>query len=331
MLKRLPEQWRPPVAPKLEGPYAVNRALTHAQLLPTLDGVGPEDVAVDAAGRVYAGLEDGRILRWATASSPPEVIARTNGRPLGIEVDPDGALVVCDAYRGLLRVAPERGRVEVLVDSVEGRPLRFANNASIAADGTVYFSQSSTEWGLERYRMDLIEHRAYGRLLAWDPRTRATRVVTEGLYFANGVALAADDSFVLVAETACYRVSRVWLRGPRAGQRDVFVDNLPGFPDNLSRGPSGLFWIAIPNPRDRALDLLLPRPRIRWVVAQLPERLQPQPVRYGLVVGVDEQGRVTRALHDPTGRVAFVTGVREHAGHLWLASLEERHIARVPL
>jgi strictosidine synthase len=329
MLKRLPETWRPPVAPKLEGPYAPNRALTHAQLLPTIDGVGPEDVAIDDDGRAYAGLDDGRILCFATHAAPPEVIARTNGRPLGIEVDRDGSLVVCDAYRGLLRV--RGGRIEVLADRFEGRPLRFVNNAAIARDGTIYFSQSSTEWGLERYRMDIIEHRAYGRLFAWDPQMRALRVVTDGLYFANGVALAADESFVLVAETACYRIARVWLTGPRAGQRDTFVDNLPGFPDNLSRGPSGLFWIALPNPRNRALDLLLPRPRLRWAIAQLPERLQPKEVRYGLVVAVDAEGRVVRTLHDPTGRVAFVTGAREHNGHLWLASLDERHLARVPL
>ena len=179
--------------------------------------------------------------------------------------------------------------------------------------------------------LEVIEHRAYGRLFAWDPKLRESRVVTDGLYFANGVALAADESFVLVAETTCYRVSRVWLSGPRAGQRDVFVDNLPGFPDNLSRGPSGLFWIALPNPRNRALDLLLPMPRIRWAVANLPERLQPQEVRYGLVVATDDSGRVVRALHDPTGRVAFITGVREHEGSLYLSSLDERHLARVPL
>jgi hypothetical protein len=53
-----------------------------------------------------------------------------------------------------------------------------------------------------------------------------------GLHFANGVALAADESFVAVAETGAYRLTRLWLSSPDPGRSDMLVDNLPGFPDN---------------------------------------------------------------------------------------------------
>jgi len=59
---------------------------------------------------------------------------------MGIERLPDGALIVCDAHRGLLRVGRALQDIEVLVDTFEGRPLRFCNNATVGRDGSVYFT-----------------------------------------------------------------------------------------------------------------------------------------------------------------------------------------------
>jgi strictosidine synthase len=317
----------------LRGSYEPNLLLRGAELWPTPGGRGPEDVVLDRRGRAYAGLEDGRIVRFDRPGRPPVTVTTTGGRPLGLEFDPEGRLVVCDARRGLLRVdlaapAPEPA---VLADAFEGRRLAFTNNAAVAADGTIYFSESSSHNGIDHYRDELLEHRPNGSLFAFDPRSRRLERLLDGLYFANGVALAADESFLLVAETGRYRLLRLWLRGARRGTRDVLVDNLPGFPDNLSAAPDGTFWVALPTVRNRALDALLPHPFARAAVARLPERLQPQPERYGLVLNVDAGGTVVRALHDPTGRVADVTGAREHEGWLYFGSLTEPHVGRARL
>jgi hypothetical protein len=64
-------------------------------------GRGPEDVAIDSLGRIYGGMEDGRIIRFQSDGSHPEVFADTKGRPLGLDFDKAGNLVVCDAYKGL--------------------------------------------------------------------------------------------------------------------------------------------------------------------------------------------------------------------------------------
>ncbi len=44
-------------------------------------GEGPEDVLVDASGRVCTGLADGRIVRLAGPGQAPETVARVPGRP----------------------------------------------------------------------------------------------------------------------------------------------------------------------------------------------------------------------------------------------------------
>ena len=59
---------------------------------------------------------------------------------------------------------------------------------------------------------DLIRRTASGRLLRRAPDGTVTELLG-GLEFANGVALAADGSYVAVAETGACRVHRVWLTG----------------------------------------------------------------------------------------------------------------------
>jgi len=323
-----PLGWKPPPAPALAGPFARNSRLLPVERWET-GGIGPEDVAVDAAGATFTGLEDGRILRFSPEGREMSVVGETGGRPLGIEVDPAGRLVICDAHRGLLRMS-RNGDLETLVDEFEGARFLFTNNAAVAADGTIYFTVTSTKFPIEHYMGDLMEHRPTGRLFAYLP-DGTTELMRDGLYFANGVALSLDERFLLVAETGAYRINRIWLQGEAAGSSEVFADNLPGFPDNLSTGPSGVFWVALPTVRNPQRDALLPRPRVRRMTWKLPERFIPKAAPYGFVLGYDTDGDVVHNLQDPTGRFSMVTGAAEAEGWLYLGSLTGTAVGRVRL
>ncbi len=326
-----PIVWQPPATPA-RARQSHSAAPMPQPVLHPLPGIGPEDVVVAADGAVYTGLADGRILR--VRGGLVEVVAETGGRPLGIEADVEGALVVCDAARGLLRVQPGDGTIEDLVPAgtpIDGVPLRVCNNAAIAADGTIWFSDSTARFDLAHWKADLIEHSGTGRLLRRDPDGTVTTVLT-GLHFANGVALAADESFVAVAETGAYRLTRLWLTGPQPGQRDVLVDNLPGFPDNIARGSDGLIWIAMGSPRNRTLDLLASRPPVlRRLLWALPDALLPQPADTVWVQAVDAAGRTVHDLQTATPGFSMVTGVREESGTVWLGSLHAKAIAHFRL
>ncbi|GLW87479.1 SMP-30/gluconolactonase/LRE family protein [Actinokineospora globicatena] len=291
-----------------------------------IDGKGAEDVLVDTEGRVLTGVEDGRILR--VADGRVDVVADTGGRPLGLEWYPDGRLLVCDADRGLLLVAGSD--IEVLVPA--GPDLRVCNNAAVAADGTVYFTNSSDRFDLEFWKADLLEHSKTGRLLRRDP-DGTLHTLLRGVQFANGVALAPDESSVVVAETGEYCLRRVWLTGDRQGQSDLLTDNLPAFPDNLSTGSDGLLWIAMASPRDPLVDLLLRTPPLlRKAIWRVPERLQPKEKRVVWARAVDfATGAVVHDFHGTAPDFHMVTGVREHHGLVHLGSLEERAVAAFDL
>ena len=153
-----------------------------------------------------------------------------------------------------------------------------------------------------------------------------------GLAFANGVALAADESFVAVAESSTRRVARLWITGERAGQHDFLVEDLPGYPDNIARGGDGLVWVAIGSPTDRVVEAVMRGPLwLRRLVTRIPDRLQPAPKRRVLAQGYDEAGVLVRDCDVDTRDFHMVTGVREHAGRLWLSSLHERGVAVLDL
>ena len=320
--------------PALEGDWAPNDTrLDRADVLALPHGAGPEDVVVDLEGRLVAGAGDGRIWRWDLRSAVPEptVLADTGGRPLGIEVDPrDGSLVVCDAWRGLLRVAGD-GHIVDLANEAGGVPLVFCNNAAVARDGTVFFTDSSDRYPITVWKRDLLEHRPNGRLLAWHPETGRAEIVCRGLYFPNGVALAPDESALMLVETATHRLLRVPLSGRSGDGEPVELADLPGYPDNMSSVGDGTFWIALPSPRLAIEERLLPHPRVRQLAALLPDMFQPQPKRHGMVAHVDSSGSVLRTLHGPAGRYRMITGVRQHGDELWLGSLTEPAVARVSL
>lgn len=330
-----PVAWEAPANPGYSGPFAANRRLAGIELLAIGDNTGPEDIALDAQGRIYAATHEGRIVRLAADGSGPENWAETGGRPLGIDFDGAGNLIVADAYRGLLSLAPD-GAVTVLATEADGRPILYADDVDVARDGRIYFSDASTKFGAqasggtyEASLLDLVEHGGHGRLLVHDPATGETRTLLDGLDFANGVAVSPDQSFVLVNETGSYRVIRYWLAGPRKGISEAIIEGLPAFPDNISTGREGRFWVALVSPRSAILDGLAGWPFARAMVQRLPAFLRPAAVPYGHIIAIDGNGQVLADLQDPTGAYPINTSVTESERYLYIGSLVAPALGRL--
>jgi sugar lactone lactonase YvrE len=326
-----PGTWTPPVAPTLTGQFQQNDRLAQVQRLNVGEGHKPEDVAVDSQGRIYAGLEDGRIVQLQPDGTQPKVFANTNGRPLGLAFAPGGNLIVADAIKGLLSIDPA-GTLQVLVTEADGVQFGCLNDLDVAADGTIYFTEASHKFPMSKFASDIIEHQPNGRFLTYDPHTKITRTIFKGLYFANGVAVSPDQTFVLVAETGLYRVLKFSLSEMPQGKYEIFIDNLPGFPDGVSSNRKDKFWLSLVTPRDAVFDKILPYPLARKIVFRLPEFLHPAPKRYSFVVGLDPSGRVVENLQngDPKGYAQIANAV-EFNGSLYLGSIGEDTVGRFNL
>ncbi len=347
-----PASWSAPKAPGYAGPHAANTRLATLRHLALGGDVGPEHVVVREEGGqtwiwmavVRADHTGGRIIRMKPDGSGREVIVDTGGRPLGFDFDAQGALVVADPmfgkHGGLLRVAGRgaAAKIEVLTDAVDGDALRYVDAAVIAKNGRVYFSDASRRFGskawggsFEASVLDIIEHQGTGRILEYDPATQKTRILIEGLSFANGVALSADERHVFVAETGAYRVWKVAVAAQRVQAQSaaarpsdtakVLLDNLPGFPDNLMRGQDGRLWAGLAKPRSAFSDDNAARPWLRALALRLPRAMWPVPPAYGHVFAFDEGGRVLADLQDPSGAYPETSGATEAGELLYVHSL----------
>lgn len=324
-----PEAWSPPVAPSLaSGPYVQGERWGATRLARALPGC--EAIAFDRGGWLYTGTLDGRVMRMRPDGTQVGTYATTGGRPLGLKFGPDGALYVADAEKGLLSIAAD-GTVTVLADAHEGQRFVFTDDLALARDGTIYFTDASTRFPLRDFMSDVLEHGPNGRLYAYHPKDKRTELVLKDLYFANGVALAPDEQSLLVTETTSYRVRRVFLTAPRRGQWKVFVDNLPGFPDNVTYSPSrNVYWVAVGAPRDGTLDDLAGSPFLRRVVARLPAFLRPKAKRRSFALAFSPEGRLVHTLQD-WGDASYspLASIVEHEGQLYLGSFQRSGYARV--
>lgn len=322
--------YSPPEAPDLAGVLAPNDLLENSEIIAAGRINGPEDVAIDEDGRLYGGTNDGEIVRiWPDGKI--ETFAVTGGRPLGLHFDGQGNLIVCDAYKGLLSIDAD-GTVRSLATSAEGVSFKFTDDLDIASNGIIYFSDASDTFDHTHYLFDLVESKPHGRLMSYHPADGTVHVLMNNLYFANGVALSKKEDFVLVNETYRYRITRYWLSGPKAGTSDIFVDNLPGFPDGISADRKGTFWLALFTVRNSLMDTIHPYPFLKNLLSKLPPPLWPKPEPYGFVLALDEEGNIIKNLQDPRGKYLWeITSVQEYEGSLYLGSLHNDRIGKYNL
>jgi sugar lactone lactonase YvrE len=326
-----PLSWNAPKNAGYVGDFSPNTKMAKIKRISLGDAAGPEDAAVGPDGMIYTSSHGGRIFVLDPANGNRKVFADTKGRTLGIEFGPNGNLYVADAFRGVLIVRKD-GKVEQLTEKADdGSAFGLVDDLDVAKDGTVYFSDATTKFGARSSGgtyssslLDLMEHGLYGRILKYDPVKKSTTVIAKSLSFANGVALAQDESYLVVLETGTYTVYKLWLKGDKAGKLEPLIKNLPGFPDNVNTAADGTFWLGLVSPRSGALDALAGKPFVRKIVQRLPAFMRPKAQRYGFVVHIDGNGKVLETLQDPGGSFALTTGAVDGLeGKLIITSLTE--------
>ena len=295
-----------------------------------LPGEGPEDVVVGSDGLIYTGLLDGRILGVAPKDGAVREVAKTGGRPLGLEATTDGRLLICDSPKGLLELDLKTGVLRTLVTHDGAEPLIFCSNVVAAPDGDLFFTISSMRYNVHDWKKDFVENVPTGRVYRRAADGTLTRLM-DGLRFANGLARSRDGKSLIVAETAARRLLRLQLAGGRVGASEVIAE-LPGFPDNLSADGDGIVWVALTSEPNPALERLYKLPLfLRRLAARLPESVQPKPSRVAWIAAYDESGACVHDFRWTDGGFAMVTGVCRVGRRVWCAGLQERALMRFDL
>ncbi|CAM1362632.1 conserved hypothetical protein [Tenacibaculum litoreum] len=335
-----PEAWSPAAPPKLEGVLLENELLSSTKHI-NLDGwYGPEDIAVDNQGNLYCGVHisetdfsDGRILK-IDPSGKVSVFCNTGSWVAGLHFDSNQNLIACDLERGLISV-DKNGKITTLASEDEnGNKFLIPNDVDIASDGIIYFTNTSSKIPFSRTHIWklLMESKPDGGLYSYNPKTKQIKTLIDGTYFGNGVAVSQNDDFVLMVDLVKYRILRYWLKGSQKGTTDVFLDNLPGFPNGVSRRSDGSFWLGFSTKRDSSLDEIHPKPLVKKLVYGLPLFLQPKVAPYGMIMHLSSDGKILKTYYDTTGKVVSeASSVEEHNGYLYLGGDVSGYIGKYKL
>lgn len=356
-----PVAWTAPHDMGYTGAHAPNTRLAGLTQWPLgPNQVGPEHILAHD-GQLYTATQNGDVIRLS-AEGKATVIANTGGRPLGLDVSPDGqTLYIADAFNGLQAIslavaaqgqAPVRTVLAKIDMPMPDDPIRYADGVAVDSRGAVWVTDASRRFSakaegntFEASVLDILEHSCTGRVLVVDPVSERGRVALSGLCFPNGMAFSRDGKFLFLAETGSYRILKIDLARLSVarssdgmtnvptlknafdqGAAKVLIDNLPGFPDNLTRGEDGRIWVGLTKPRSKVIDIAADMPWIRSLTLRLPRILWPVPKAYGHLVAFDEEGRIVDDLQDPAGGYPETTAATELHGRLFVQSLHANGI-----
>ncbi|XP_011881875.1 PREDICTED: adipocyte plasma membrane-associated protein [Vollenhovia emeryi] len=339
--------------------------------------IGPESFDV-YNGQLYTGVHGGYVVRIEEDHFVPIVKfgekcdgiwqERKCGRPLGMKFDKKGNLYVMDAYYGVFKVNVATGDYKNIVNiskPIDGKPPLLPNSIDIAENGDLYWTDSSTDFRLYDLVLTFLANPS-GRLIRYDAAKKKNEVLVRNLGFANGLKLSDDESFLIVAETQMSRIIRYNLKGPKAGQHEVFIDGLPGSPDNIKSDGQGGFLVSLVITKDsehpNLVHSFMPHPNLRKLIArllvlmELPFKLLHDiyPNTYSerlmhaigsfqgceglidsrqksLLFRLDASGNIIEVLSGDDGSYQRMSEAQIHNGFLWFGSPWLNYLSRVPL
>jgi len=292
---------------------------------------GCEDVSL-VEDYLYTGHDDGRLLRFPlNGGDRVTEIVRFKGRPLGLEVLGDSLAWVCVEQEGLARVNLLDKTYQIVVKGFNDTTFKLIDYLDVAASGNVYFTDASDKFSDDDLQYDVLEGRPHGALYRYNVATGITDRLVDNLYFANGVVVDTDEAYVLVAETAGFRLRKHRMKGPEAGTTETFIEGLPGWPDGISRGSDGLVYVTLISPRTGMHNFILPRPWTRRLVTKLPRSFLPKPVKANRILALDENGAIVHDWADDDPVFSSISSVERVGDVLYLGTLDEVGIGRIKL
>lgn len=207
--------------------------------------VRPEGVMALDDGSIYTADARGRCAH-IEADGRTTFFGNLGGLPNGICIDENGNCIVANIGNGEVQFVASSGNHRVLMKEAEGKKMCTPNFPFIDFTGRLWVSNSTDNPDIDASLLSPVPDGCLIMIV----RDQAPRIVANGIYFANGVALDAKEDYVYVAETMQRRVLRYRIKQDNwLDTAEVFGPSFLGklgFPDGIAFDEAGNLWIAFP-------------------------------------------------------------------------------------
>jgi gluconolactonase len=202
----------------------------------------PEGICVDSNGTLWAADRKTLLARIDTDGSMTRY-GIGGAMPNGLAVDQRGRILIAEYEHGALwRFDPVVRTMKTLLSETGGRRTSRANYPAIDSEGRIWCTSST---GMQD---DLAALRAkvddgFVFVLETDG---TSRIVADGLHFANGLAFSKDFRWLYIVESSTRRIVRApVLPGGRLGSIEKFGPELDATPDGIGFDEGKNLWVTL--------------------------------------------------------------------------------------
>jgi sugar lactone lactonase YvrE len=204
----------------------------------------PEGVMVADDGTIFTTDARGQCSR-IDRNGKTVFFGDLGGLPNGVCLDKEGICIVANIGNGQVQSLARDGKHKVLMTEAEGKRMYTPNFPFIDSQNRLWVSNSTDHEdlnvALQRYIPD------GSVVLIQDGRPR---ILTEGICFANGLTLDAEEKFLYLAETIKRRILRYAVASDGTlSKSEIYGPDFlgkQGFPDGIAFDEAGNLWITFP-------------------------------------------------------------------------------------
>ena len=203
---------------------------------------------------LFSDIPNNRVMRWVPDGAGPGSVAefrRPSNFANGHTRDREGRLVSCEHGTRCVSRTEVNGQRTVLASAFEGKRLNSPNDAVVAPDGAVWFSDP-TYGILSDYEGYTAEPEYAGRyVFRVEPASGRVDAVATDFVQPNGLAFSPDGTRLYVADSGASHdplgprhIRAFTVTGGRLRGGEVFATVDAGIPDGLRVDLRGNVWTS---------------------------------------------------------------------------------------
>jgi gluconolactonase len=204
----------------------------------------------DGGYLVFSDIPNNRMMRWLEEDGHLSVFRAPSNYANGNTRDREGRLITCEHDARRVTRTELDGRITVLMDRFEGRPLNAPNDVVVASDGAVWFTDPG--YGIDGpYEGHKAEAELPRNVYRFGPASGAASVVAGDFVRPNGICFSPDERRLYVVDSGISHGGPAHIRvfdvdGARLRNGRVFAEDFsPGMTDGVRTDVDGNVWCSM--------------------------------------------------------------------------------------